>query len=75
MKTHSSHGLYLRTHSLDGINNNNGPITQSDSSGHLRGEVHMTGRVDQINEVIISSCNDKDTVLNRKLQQYMVLNQ
>lgn len=53
---------YLRTNSLDGIHNHDSSITQSDSSGHFRREIHVTGRVDEIYEVLVLSCNDKGTV-------------
>lgn len=46
---------YLRTHSFYCVHDNNGSITQPYSRRHLGGEVHMAGRVDQINEVFALS--------------------
>lgn len=44
---------YLWTHSLHSIHYDDGPVTQTHSGGHLGGEVHVTGGVDQVQQVLL----------------------
>lgn len=48
--------VHLWTHSLHSIQHHNGPITQPHSCGHLGGEVHVAGGVDEVQQVLLSSC-------------------
>lgn len=54
--TKASIAIHLWTHSLHSIDHHNGPITQPHSCGHFRGEIHMTGGVDEVQQVLLISC-------------------
>lgn len=57
---------HLGTDSLHSINHYNGSIAEADSCGHFRGEVHMTGGVDEVQQVLLLSCERQRPAIIKK---------
>mmetsp|Transcript_10256 Transcript_10256/g.17658 ORF Transcript_10256/g.17658 Transcript_10256/m.17658 type:complete len:841 (-) Transcript_10256:216-2738(-) len=50
----TQHRLGLHAHALDAVHHHEGAVGDTERRGHLRGEVNVTGGVDQVDEVLVT---------------------
>eukprot|EP00951_Prasinocladus_malaysianus_P046687 scaffold647869_cov43-Prasinocladus_malaysianus.AAC.1 len=50
----AQHGLCLHTHTLHAVHNHQGTVGDTEGSSDLRREVNVTGRIDQVDEVVVA---------------------
>jgi hypothetical protein len=49
----SEHSLGLHAHTLDGVDDDESTVGDTESGGDFRGEIYVTGRVDQIDQEVV----------------------
>ena len=52
-KSLAQHSLGLDSHTFDAVNDDKGTVSHTQGGGDLRGEVNVTGGVDQVDEVLL----------------------
>mmetsp|Transcript_7359 Transcript_7359/g.19091 ORF Transcript_7359/g.19091 Transcript_7359/m.19091 type:complete len:513 (-) Transcript_7359:103-1641(-) len=53
-KSLTKHGLSLHAHTLDAIDHNKGTVGDTESGSYFRGEINMTGGINQVNKEIVA---------------------
>jgi hypothetical protein len=49
----AEHSLGLDAHTFDGVDDNEGTIGNTESSSDFRGEINVTGRIDQVDQEVV----------------------
>lgn len=50
----AQHSLGLDAHTLNAVHHHQGTVSNAQGSSHLRGEINVTGRVNQVDQVVIA---------------------